>query len=153
MAEVLLLITLTYFGAFKEPHGTQSTLVLCSRQRAVIKCFSFLKCLLECSCFTMLCQFLLYSKVNQLYVYMYLLFFVLPSHLDHHRALSRVPCATQQALTSYYFIQSSVYMSTPVSQFIPPPLSLLSIHMLILSVCFSISALQMGSSVLSMEMA
>ena len=31
--------------------------------------------LLEYSCFTMLCQLLLYSKVNQLYVYIYLLFF------------------------------------------------------------------------------
>ena len=36
----------------------------------------------------MLCQFLLYSKVNQLYVYIYSLFFRFPSHLSHHRALS-----------------------------------------------------------------
>ena len=43
---------------------------------------------LECNCFTMLCQFLLYNSMNQLSVYM-------PSllrdphftHLDHHRAL------------------------------------------------------------------
>ena len=113
MAEVLLLITLTYFGAFKEPHGTQSTFVLCSGQRAVIKCFSFLKFLLACSCFTMLCQFLLYSKVNQPYVYMYLLFFILPSLLDHHRVLSRVPCAMQQALTSYLlYTQQCIYVNT-----------------------------------------
>ena len=153
MAEVLLLITLTYFGAFKEPHGTQRTFELCSGQRAVIKCFSFLKFLLVCSCFTMLCQFLLYSKVNQLYVYIYLLFFVLPSHLDHHRALSRVPCAMQQALTSYLlYTQKCIYVNTnlPIH---PTPLSLLSIHMFIFYVCFSVSALQIGSSVLSMEMA
>ena len=31
----------------------------------------FLTSLLEQSCFTMLCQFLLYNKVNQLYAYMY----------------------------------------------------------------------------------
>ena len=31
----------------------------------------FFKTLLEHSCFTMLCQHLLYSKVNQLYVYIY----------------------------------------------------------------------------------
>ena len=34
----------------------------------------------------MLCEFLLYSKVNQLYIYMYPLFFGFPSHLGHHRA-------------------------------------------------------------------
>ena len=31
--------------------------------------------LLEYSCFTMLCQFLPYSKVNQLYIYIYPFFF------------------------------------------------------------------------------
>ena len=31
----------------------------------------FLTSLLEYNCFTMLCQFLLYNKVNQLYVYIY----------------------------------------------------------------------------------
>ena len=33
--------------------------------------FIFLTSLLEYTCFTMLCQFLLYNKVNQLYVYIY----------------------------------------------------------------------------------
>ena len=54
--------------------------------------------LLEHSCFTMLCYFLLYSKVNHLYVYIYSLFFGLPSHLGHHKALSRVPSAIQLVL-------------------------------------------------------
>ena len=40
-------------------------------------------------------MFLLYSKVNWLHVYIYTLFFGFPSHLGHHRELSRVPCATQ----------------------------------------------------------
>ena len=40
-------------------------------------------------------SFLLYCKVNQSYVYTYPLFFRFPSHLVHHRALSRVPCAIQ----------------------------------------------------------
>ena len=48
---------------------------------------------LECNCLTMVCMFLLYSKVNQLYVSIYLPFFGFPSHSGHHRALSRVPCA------------------------------------------------------------
>ena len=33
--------------------------------------FFFFTSLLEYNCFTMLCQFLLYNKVNQLYVYIY----------------------------------------------------------------------------------
>ena len=36
--------------------------------------------LLQYSCFTVLCQFLLCSKVNQLYVYIYPFFFRFPSH-------------------------------------------------------------------------
>ena len=46
--------------------------------------------------FIMLCQFLLYSEGNQLHVYIHPLFFGFPSHLSHHRSLSRVPCAIQQ---------------------------------------------------------
>ena len=40
----------------------------------------------------MVCRFLLYSKVNQLYMYMYPLFFGFPFHLGDQRALSEVPC-------------------------------------------------------------
>ena len=101
----------------------------------------FKKFLLEYSCFTMLCQFLLNSKVNQLYVYIYPLFFGFLSHLGHHRALSRVPCAIQQVLISYLFIHSGVYMSVPISQFIPPPPSPLGIHTFVLYICVSISVL------------
>ena len=66
--------------------------------------------LLEYSCFTMLCQFLLYSKVSQLYVYIFPLFFRFPSHLGHHRSLSRVPCAIQQVLIScLFYTQQCIY--------------------------------------------
>ena len=37
----------------------------------------------ECNCFTMLCSFLLYDKVNQLYVYIYPLPPELPFHTSH----------------------------------------------------------------------
>ena len=47
--------------------------------------------LLKYGCFTMLCYYLLYSKVNKLYVYIYPLFFIFPFHSGHHRALGRVP--------------------------------------------------------------
>ena len=62
----------------------------------------------------MMCQFLLYSKVNQLYIYIHPLFFGFPSHLGHHRALSRVPCAIQQVLISYLFYtqyQQCIYVN------------------------------------------
>ena len=57
---------------------------------------------MEYSCLSM---FLLYSKVNQLYVYVYL--FGFPSHLGHHKALSRVPCCYSVGfLLVLYFIDS-----------------------------------------------
>ena len=50
--------------------------------------------------------------MNQLYIYIYLLFFGSPSHLGHYRALSRVPRAVQEVLI-IYFIRSinSVYVA------------------------------------------
>ena len=52
-------------------------------------CSYFFNCfLLEYSCFTRLCSFLLHSKVNQLCVYVYPLFSGFPFQLGHHSALS-----------------------------------------------------------------
>ena len=60
----------------------------------------------------MLCQFQVYSKVNQLYIYVYPLFFRFFSHIGHHRILSRVPCAIQQVLIScLFYIQQCVYVT------------------------------------------
>ena len=74
--------------------------------------YFFYQFFLEQSCFTMLHQFLLYSKVSQLYVYIYPLFGGFPSHLGHHRALSRVPCAIQQVLISYlFYTQQGMYVN------------------------------------------
>ena len=65
---------------------------------------------LEYNCFTVLCEFLLYSEVNQPYVYIYPLplgppfhSHPHPTHLGHHRAPSWAPCAVQQVPTSYQF--------------------------------------------------
>ena len=43
----------------------------------------------------LLCQFLLYRKVNQPYIYVYPPLFWISLHLGCHKAPSRVPCATQ----------------------------------------------------------
>ena len=95
----------------------------------------------------------LYCTAKYIYIYIYLspLFFGFPSHLGHHRALSRVfPELYSQFSLIIYFIHSisSVYMSIPISQFIPPSSfpPLVSIHFF-LYVCVSISALQIRSSI------
>ena len=72
----------------------------------LIAFYYFLK--LEYSCFSLLCQFLLYNKVNQPYIYVYPLFFGFPSHLGHHKAPSRHPCALCYRFSlDIYFIHSS----------------------------------------------
>ena len=55
--------------------------------------------------------------ILQLHIYMYPLFFRLFSHISYYRVLSRVPCAIWWILL-ICSIYSSVYMSTPISQFI-----------------------------------
>ena len=83
------------------------------------------------------CQFLLFSKVNQLYVYLCPLSFGFPSHLGHHRALSGVPCAVHEVLISYLFYRVSVVytcQSQSPNSF-HSPLSMVSIHLFSISVC------------------
>ena len=73
----------------------------------------------------MLCQFLLYNKVNQLYVYTYplipSLWHLPPTSLSHHSRLSQ---STEPVLCgcfplAIHFAFSSVYMSMPLSHFVP----------------------------------
>ena len=54
----------------------------------------------------MLCSFLLYSEVNQLYIYMHPPLFGFPSHLSHHRALSVFPALHSRLSLVTYFIHS-----------------------------------------------
>ena len=88
----------------------------------------FLTSLLEYNCFTMVCQFLLYNKVNQLYIYIYP---HLPSllHLPptlpipplqvvtRHRADLPVLCSCFPL--AIYFTFGSVYMPLPLSHLVP----------------------------------
>ena len=61
---------------------------------------------------------------------------------------AELPVLYSRSSLVIYFIHSSVYMSIPISQFIPPPpLSPLGVHTFVLYVCVSFSALQIGSSV------
>ena len=77
----------------------------------------------------MLCNvvFLLYSTVNHIYVCVCVCvciyipsLFGFSSHLGYCRALDRVPWAIQLVLMSY-LLCTVVYMSIPITQFIPPP--------------------------------
>ena len=90
-------------------------------------CF-FLTSLLEYNCFTMLCQFLLYNKVNQLYIDIY-------PHISPLLCLPpTLPIPPLQVVTKHpadlpvlcscfplaiYFTFGSVYMSMPLSHFFP----------------------------------
>ena len=67
----------------------------------------------------MLCQFQVYSKVTQLYIYIYPFFFRYFSHIGYYRILSRVPCAIQQVLVDYlFYIQQCVYVNILLSMVI-----------------------------------
>ena len=124
-------ISTLFFRFF--PHiGHQRALsrVPCAIQQVLINYlfyFIFLTSLLEYNCFTMLCQLLLYNKVNQLYVYIHphisSLLRLPPSHppyptpLGGHRADLPVQCSCFPL--AIYFIFGSVYMSVLLSHFIP----------------------------------
>ena len=90
--------------------------------------FFFLTSLLEYNCFTMVCQFLLYNKANQLYVHIYPCIsslLRLPPTLSipplwlvtKHGADLPVLCGCLPL--AIYFTFGSVYISTPLSHFIP----------------------------------
>ena len=88
----------------------------------------FLTSLLEYNCFTMVCQFLLYNKANQLYIYIH-------PHISFLLRLPpTLPISPLQVVTKHqadlpvkcgrfplpiYLTFGSVYMSMPLSHFIP----------------------------------
>ena len=94
---------------------------------------------LEYNCFLLLCQFVLYSKGNQQYVFTYPLFFGILSNSGHHRALIEFPALYRRfsLVMDVYSVHtiSSIYMSVTVSQFIPPPPYPLGIHVCSLHLC------------------
>ena len=104
--------------------------------------------LLEYNCFTMLCQFLPHSKVNQPYAYTHPLplgppFPPIPPNqaITEHRAellYSRFPLAI-------YFTHGCIYVKPNLP--IHPTLLFPTMSMSILYICLSIPALQIGSSV------
>ena len=94
--------------------------------------FSFIKnFLLKYSCFIMFCQFLVYSKVDQLHVYIDPFIFGFPSHLGHHRPKSSESTSTiwvefpvlysRFSLVIHIHIYSSVYVSILMFQIYPSP--------------------------------
>ena len=95
----------------------------------------------------MLCQSQVYSKVNQLYIYIYPLFFRFFVHTGHYRVVSRVPCAKQQVLISYlFYIQQCVYLNPNLPIYPSPPLTPGN-SKFVFYICNSISVLQISSFV------
>ena len=91
--------------------------------------FFFLTSLLEYNCFTMVCQFLLYNKLNQLYIYIYphissLLclppIFPIPPLQVGTKHQADLPLLCGCFPLAIYFTFGSVYMSMPLSHFVPP---------------------------------
>ena len=89
---------------------------------------NFFTSLLESNCFTLLCQLLLYNKVNQLYIYIY------PHIPCLFRLPPTLPIPPLQVVTKHgadlsvlcgcfplaiYFTFGSVCMSMPLSHFVP----------------------------------
>ena len=77
---------------------------------------------------------------NQLYIYIYYSFFGFPSYLGHYRALSRVHVLYSRFSLVICFIHSisSVYMSIPISQVIPPIFSFSSRYPYVCSLYLSL---------------
>ena len=91
----------------------------------------FFTFLLEYNCFTMVCQFLLYNKVNQLYIYIYP-HICSPFHLPPTLPIPPFQLVTKHQadlpvlcycfLLAIYYTFGSVYMSIytlPLSHFVP----------------------------------
>ena len=62
------------------------------------------------------------------------------------RALSRVPCAVQYVLTGYLFHTKHCIYVNPKLPVFPTSTSPLGIHIIVLYICVSVSALQIDSS-------
>ena len=95
-------------------------------------CFHVL--VLVFSCFTMSCWFLLHRSESAVHISP---LFRFPSHLGHHRALIELPVLYSRFSLVICFTHNSVYTSTPVCQFIPPPFPLFGVHMFVLYICVS----------------
>ena len=115
----------------------------------------FLTSLLEYNCFTMVCQFLLYNNVNQLYIYIYphisSLLHLLPPSLSHPSRWSQSTelislcyvAASHQLSILHLVVYICLCHSFTSSQLtLPPPRVLKSI----LYVCVFIPVLPLGSS-------
>ena len=80
--------------------------------------FIFLTSLLGYNCFTMVCQFLLYNKVNQLYIYIYPhIFSLLP--LPPTLPIPALPVLRNCFPLVICLTFGSVYMSMPLSHYVP----------------------------------
>ena len=111
--------------------------------------FLFLKCivlfLLEYNCLTLQCQFLLYSKMNQLYMYIYLCFFhFLPVQVtSEHQQSSLCYTGGSHQLSVIYIVVCICQSHSPDSSHFPPFL----LGPCLFSMSVSVFAMQIRSSI------
>ena len=112
----------------------------------------FLTSLLEYNCFTMLHSFLLYNKVNQLYIYIYphisSLLRLPPSHPSRSSQSTELISLCYAAASHQLFILHLVVYICPCHSLTSPQLTLPPPHVLksILYICVFIPVLPLGSS-------
>ena len=115
-------------GKREKKRGKREEYRFNSSLRALLVLFLFLTSLLEYNCFTRLCQFWLYNKVNHLRVYIYphiTSLSCLPPTLPipqlqvvtEHRA--DLPVVCNCFTLAIYLIFGSVYLSVLLSHFVP----------------------------------
>ena len=93
----------------------------------------------------MLCWFLLYSNVSQLYIHIYPLCFAFPSQLSHHKAMSRFPVLYSFRFSLVICFIIGVYLWQSQSPNSSHPASpLVSIHLLCRVGMFSVSTGKQG---------
>ena len=83
--------------------------------------------------FSLICQFLLYSKVTQSYLYIYTLFLISSFIMFYHKWLDIVFCTMKQELILSHSKCNGLHLLAPESQSIPLPSLPLSNHQ---SICY-----------------
>ena len=90
----------------------------------------------------MLCQSLLYSKVDPLHMYIYPFFFGFPCHQVTTEHWSSLSCTTGSHQLPSLYTASTVYIRQSPSPIHPTPFPPLGVNTFILYVCISVSVLQ-----------
>ena len=106
---------------------------------SALLCRAFFKNWSTVDLHTVLCQFQVYSKMIQLYIYIF--FFRSFSIIGYYKILNIVPCAIQQVLVVYlFYVQQCVSVNPKLLNY-PPPCFPFGNHKFVFNVYESVSVL------------